>query len=74
MELTHSHVNGAHHLNRPFPEDMNILTHAPDTDGGWLCRDMGIKLKTGDISARFNAALPPTTASENVSLCALTLG
>lgn len=28
MELTHSHVNGAHHLNRLFPEDVNILTHA----------------------------------------------
>lgn len=37
MELTHSRVNGARHLNRPFPEDMNILTHAKDVEmgGGW---------------------------------------
>lgn len=27
MELTHSCVNGARHLNRLFSEDMNILTH-----------------------------------------------
>lgn len=32
MELTHSRVNGARHLNRLFPEDMNILTHMKDME------------------------------------------
>lgn len=56
MELTHSHVIGTHHLNRLFPEDMNILTHAPeaaafstashaDGEGGHVTEWYGTKTK-----------------------------
>lgn len=36
MELTHSRVNGARHLNRLFSEDMDILTHPKDVEMGGL--------------------------------------
>lgn len=31
MELTYSHINGAHHLKGLFPEDPHTLTRAPNT-------------------------------------------